>query len=63
MRAVEKVQIVQIQSTCHNKHCGSGNNMCKLHENVNHYELELDAELGYEYDFCFHRLFFFCELR
>lgn len=22
--------------------------MCKLHENVNYYELEIDAELGYE---------------
>lgn len=62
MRAVEKVQIVQIHSTCHNKPSGSGNNMRKLHENVNH-ELEIDAELGYENDFCFHRLFFFCELK
>lgn len=50
LRAVEKVQMVQIQSTCHKKHTGSGNNICKLHENVNHYELEIDAELEYEND-------------
>lgn len=49
MKAVGKrVQIIQIQSTCSDKHNGSGNNECILHENVKSYELENDAELGYE---------------
>lgn len=31
-----------------NSHDRSGNNECILHENVKSYELENDAELGYE---------------
>lgn len=42
------MQIIQIQSTCSNEPNESGTNMCKLNENVNYYELEIDAELGYE---------------
>lgn len=35
------------------KHNGAGSNMCKLHENINYYKLEIDAELGSEDDFVF----------
>lgn len=40
-------------------HNGSGNNMCKLHQNVNYYKLEIDAELGYEDDFILWAVFLF----
>lgn len=33
---------------CSNKYNGFGKIMCKLYENVNYYELEIDVELGYE---------------